>query len=135
MVTIIDKLAIRLEEYEICCSVYIAGYLIKVTPELSLEGDLVASCDANFVLQVSRGGLNCPSVYLTVQLYIIFAKSVTLTCHEQLTNVIDDISYFYDIDPPLTRSVCKRLANVILSGHHKRSSDELSSPYTVHVRL
>ncbi len=60
---IIDTLAANmgfLNAYQISASVYLADYLLKVTPELSLEGDLVSVQDANFIMLVSRGFLIIP---------------------------------------------------------------------------
>ena len=116
---VLDKLPILIEELnevEICCSVYIAGYLVKSTPELSNEGN--KSSEINFLTHLSRGNLIIPSesVAFWVQLCLAFVKNMTPTCHKQLTEIVHDISFFYDVQPSPPLSASRRLVNVLLSG-------------------
>ena len=131
-IIVVDKLGTLIEalsEVEICCSVYIAGYLVKSTPELANEGDLVDVSEANYLSHLSRGSLMIPSESITfwVQLCLAFAKTIPPTCHNQLSEIVHDVSFFYDIQPSPPRSASRRLANVLLSGIHKRAADLLSA--------
>lgn len=115
----------QLTEYQISCSVYIAGYLLKCTPELSSDGDLVSDKDAEFVNLVSRGSLIVPTQAIAswVQLSLLFVESQILRCHKQLCEVIEYIAFLYDITPIPPKAACRRLANVLLSGIQKRDFD------------
>lgn len=124
----LDKLGNHLQSltnFQISCSVYVAGYLLKQTPELSSDGDLVSPEDAEFVLLVSRGSLIIPTHMITawVQLSMTFMQLSNIRCHIQLTNFVEEISVLYDITPTPPKAACRRLANVLLSGVQKRDFD------------
>lgn len=116
-----------LTPYQISCSVYIGGYVVKSTPELDNNGELADFDDSEFLQLVSRGSLIVPSVSIVswIQLCMVFCGIMdkNIRCQKQLVNIICDIASFYDIIPQPTQSASSRLANVLLSGIQKRDKD------------
>lgn len=115
----------HLTKYQISASVYVAGYLCKVTPEISLEGELVPLEESQFTMLVSRGFLLIPTQNLAtwVQLCMIFADVVSIRCQKQLSLITAEIAFLYDIKPLPPDSACMRLANVLLAGLQNRDFD------------
>lgn len=114
---------------QIASSIYVAGYILKCNPEMVVdENELVEEASSDFITTLSRGSLLIPDqqTALWVQLCFIFAESVSLKCHKQLTDMICEISCLYDIFPLPPKSACRQLANVLLSGFQKRDFDQVT---------
>lgn len=126
----------KLSTMEMSACVYVSGWLESKENEFSslIEEDddpIIDNDDQDFTEILSRGGLKLPhqSTVLLVQFSLRFLKFAKhrACCRNRLMTIIEVIRSSYNFGQ-YSKSMHKRLANVLLSGMHNLDKDLQSNP-------
>lgn len=121
---------VTLSDMEESAVAYVAGWLeSKCNDELNFDEDepLLASEAKAFIEEVSRGGLTVPhtSTYELVRIGLCFVTKSKhrACCRKRLASILSIANSYYDLNLP-SKSLFRRLANVLLKGLHNLYKDQ-----------